>query len=330
MIRKSVAFAAAALLVVHHAARADDPPAPKPPAPAAPGEPAKPAVPTAPGTNPAAKRHENKISPEAKAAFEKMEKVSNCPVRQGLKEAAGTVEMEMMGMPMSMKFTFEAPEKVRVETDPDAQGPMAMAGKQMSRGLERTLRPMLGINRPADEDEFDAEFVKQDGRELLQITTYKQDVEQARTRLTLDANGLIASGTTTSQTQSPAQDKREVKAEFTFTWAKVGERYRLEKIETSETGGRGPGGGGQGGGGGRGMGGGMGGGKVTISYTYTEVGDFAIATSWKVSMGDGVMVIDQRVTELTVNGRKVEIKKPEAPAAPPVPTDGGEGAKEGK
>lgn len=75
----------------------------------------------------------------------------------------------------------------------------------------------------------------------------------------------------------------------------------------------------------------MGGGKTTISYTYTELDKFALATSWTISMGGGPMQFEQRITDLTVNGKKVEIKKPEvpAPAAPPAPKDGGDKGGEG-
>jgi len=94
-----------------------------------------------------------------------------------------------------------------------------------------------------------------------------------------------------------------MKTEQTFTWAKSGDVYRLEKIDTS-------GGGGMGGGrGGRG-GGGMGGGKVTISLTYSEVEKFAIATSWKTEIGGGQMSIETKMSDLTVNARRSRSPRP--------------------
>ena len=60
------------------AARADDPPTP-----------AKPAAPAE-----APKKHENKVSPEAKAAFEKMTKAANGAVQKGMKEATGTLTVQ--------------------------------------------------------------------------------------------------------------------------------------------------------------------------------------------------------------------------------------------
>jgi len=56
----------------------------------------------------------------------------------------------------------------------------------------------------------------------------------------------------------------------------------------------------------------MGGGKVTISLTYSEVEKFAIATSWKTEIGGGQMSIETKMSDLTVNGKKVEIAAPAA------------------
>lgn len=286
-MRKSsivVSFVVASLAV---AARAED----EKPVPAAPAAPAK---------------HENKISPEAKAAFEKMEKIANCPVRQGVNEAAGTITAEMMGMPVTMKFTFKAPAAVKVEPDENMQGQMEMAGRQMARGAERTLKVMFGVFRPADDEEFDAEMTKKDGKDVLVITNYKDGAEQGKSELTLDANGLIASGVGTTKV---GPEKREAKSEAVYSWAKSGDTYRLEKLEmtSARPGGGGPGSGrgGQGGG----MGGGQGG-KIAITLTYTPFEKTAIATSWKTELGGMSMVYESRISELTVNGKKVEIAKP--------------------
>src|SRR5690349_10137622 len=82
-------LAVSALLFAAAPALADDPPAPTAPGGAA--------APTAPA---AGEKHVNKITDAAKAAFEKMDKIANSPVRQGLKEAAGTISSEMkMSMP---------------------------------------------------------------------------------------------------------------------------------------------------------------------------------------------------------------------------------------
>jgi hypothetical protein len=280
-----LAVATAVLALAGSARAADD----TPPAPAAPAAPA------------AATKHENKITPEAKAAFEKMEKIGNNPVAHGLKDASGTIGMDMMGMAMSMKFTFKAPADVKVEADPNADGPMKMMGGQMARGMARMLKSMLGIFRPADEDEFDASLASKDGKDILTITTYTNNVEQGKSEFTLDSNGLIASGTSTT-TMEMNGEKHDVTSETTFTYVKAGDVYRLDKMETAMTGGGGRRGG---------MGGGMGGGKITISLTYTEVEKFALATSWKTEMQGMQMVYESKISDLVVNGKKVEVQATE-------------------
>lgn len=297
-MKKSTVVASLVVAALSGAARADDPKPAAPPAPAA----------------PAAAKHENKITPEAKAAFERMEKIANCPVRQGVVDAAGTITAEMMGMPTTMKFTFKAPATVHVEPDANMQGQMEMAGKQMARGAERTLKVMFGVFRPSDDEEFDAEMTKKDGKDVLVITSFKDGAEQGRNEMTLDANGLIASGVATMHV---GPEKRESKTEATYTWTKSGDTYRLEKMEmTSARPGPGSGGGG---GAGRGMGGAGGGGmggKISISLAYTPVEKTAIATSWKTELGGMGMTYESRISDLTVNGKKVEIAKPEEAKKP--------------
>jgi hypothetical protein len=299
MQRIRLAVAAALLTAAASAHAGDDP---KPPAPA----PGAPAAPAAPGT---AAKHENKITPEAKAAFEKMGKIANNPVAKGLKDASGTIGAAMGAMTLSMKFTFKAPDTVKVEPDESAEGPMKMAGRQMAGGMERSLKAMLGIFHPAEGEEYDASVASADGKDVLTIVSYAADAEKARTAFTLDANGLPASSVSTSQVEFRGE-KHEMKSETTFTWTKVGDVYRLDKLHTTRGAPPAAGGAPSGGEGGR-RGGGMGA-DVTISFTYADVEGFSIATSWKTEMPGG-MTSESQLSDLTVNGKKIETKTAEPP-----------------
>jgi hypothetical protein len=254
-----------------------------------------------------------------KAAIEKMEKIANNPVAQGLKDASGKISFDMMGTALSLNFTFKAPGDVRVAPDEDADPATKQMTAMFARGMQRSLKPMLGIFH---DDEYDASLATVDGKQVLSVVAYKDNEEQARSEFTLDANGLIAKGASKTQVQMGPQ-KREVQSEAEFTWTKVGDLYRLEKIESSQPGGgRGGQGGGMGGqGGGMGGQGGMGGGKIVITFTYTEVEKFAIATAWKTELPGG-MAIESKLTDLTVNGKKVEAKEPAPPAKDAKKEDG--------
>jgi len=145
--------AVASALLAAGAARADD----TKPAPA-------PAVPGAPGAaaHPATAKHENKVSAAAKAAFEKMGKLANNPVAQGLKDAGGTLTMVIPNMPPEMtppgiKFTFKAPCGRALRGGRLRAGPDGGHGGQVGEGMEPMIRFMLGIFRPSDEGEYDAD-----------------------------------------------------------------------------------------------------------------------------------------------------------------------------
>ena len=273
----------AALVVLALAAvvRADDPP--KPPAPAEPTAPAPAA--------PAAGKHENKVADAAKAAFDKIEKTANCPVALGLKAASGKITTGgMAGQTVAMKFTFAAPSAVHVELEPDAEDQMATFGKHMTGPTELTLRRAMGLIRPAEGGEFDADVTKKDGKEVLVVTTFKDGAEQDRAEYGLDANGLPA--TLASRTQIDMRGQKvEVKGDTVFTWTKAGDHFRLEKAETTRSGGRGAGQ------------------KQTVSFSYVEVGKFAFPASWKSQMTG--MTFESRFEDLVIDGAKVEIKLPE-------------------
>jgi hypothetical protein len=306
-MRRTLVAAAAALFTLVPAAFADDGKTPAPPAPKAPPAPPAPAAPTAPAPADAAPKHTaNKVSDAAKAALDKIAALTNTPVAKGMKEAAGTIDFEMMGQPLSMSFTFKAPSEIHVEPSEEMKA-MPFA-KAMTGGAARTLRSGFGV---IHNDEYDADVAKKDGADVLTIVNYKDGVEEYTSELTLDANGLPAKLETSMKGQTG-------KSEGQMTWSKAGDAWRLDKLETTL--GARPGGGGGRQGGGMGGGGGAGGGKIVISLNYTDAGKFAIVTSWSTEVQAMGMVYDSRITDLVVDGKKIDTAaKPSEPAKPTEP-----------
>jgi hypothetical protein len=295
-MKKLPLLAAAAALAIAAGARADDPPAP----------PAKPAAPPAP----AAGKHENKVSDEAKAAYDKMEKAANCAATKGVKEATGTISTQLPGAPSptSEKFTFKAPGEVKVEAPAgggEGGGGGGGRGRGMGRGgggqlAQNVIRYALGAFRPAADAEYDASVATKDGKSVLTVTMFKDNAETMHTDYALDANGLPATATTSRSMTDRSGQKREMKTDVTFTWAKSGDVWRLGKIESSTK---------------------MGENAVTTSteISYVDAGGLSFPSGWKTQStmgGGGGGGMETRVGDLVVDGKKIETPKPAEGAEP--------------
>ncbi len=269
-----VPLAAAVAAVLAAAARADDPPPKTPPAPAQGGAAAT-----------GLPRHENKVSPEAKAAFEKMAKAMYSPVAKGLKELSGTLLVPAgPAGDIALKVSFKAPDSLHVEAD--AQSPM---GAIASQACESLLRLSLGMPRPSDEAEYDAEVATKDGKQVLTITRYRNGAESGRTEMTLGDDGLVAETTTRAEVQTPGS-RRTVSRSSVFTWGKVGDLSRLEKLEEKR---------------------GAMQDRVVQTLHYTDVDGISLLTSWKTEFeGMAMPAREVRYSELTVNGKKVDLQAP--------------------
>ena len=250
------------------------------------------------------KKHECKISTDAEATFAKMTKAVNGPIVRGVKEATGVVSTEMMGNPVKMNFTVKAPATVTVEPQTKAPegGGGGMGRGGMGRGVQGILRQAFGIVRPGEE-EFDAEIVKKDGKEIISETTYRDGVETGHVDVTLDANGLPASATAKRKAMGPNAGGQTVQVDTVYTWTKSGESWRLDKIEQTTPQG-----------------------KPTTTISYHEANGMSLPASWKTETPRGAN--ETQVVELTVDGKKIELKpaekKPEAgkDAPPPAPAPG--------
>ena len=241
---------------------------------------AKPPAPADPGRTSAATKHVNKVTDAAKAAFDKIAKAAGSPFGKGMKGATGVLAATTKGAAMSMKFTLETTSGVRVEADPKAKADVAAA---TARSAEAVLRMACGVFQPAEGCEFDADVVKVDGRDVLQITSFENQVETSRTLIAVDANGLVMS----SSLHQSAQ-KRDVKTDSAFAWSKSGDAWKLDRVTT-----------------------GAGAARNTTRIVYAEETGRLLPVAWRSESAAGAL--EFRMTELTVDGTKADVSKVTAP-----------------
>lgn len=270
---KRIAWSLAALLAAAPAVLAQDAPAPKS------GE--TPAAPAAPA------RHENVVTEAAKAAFEAMEKAMSSPLAQGLKDFQGTIEMKMetmgrAGMSMSVSVGFKAPRDLKVwAKDEKASGP---AFEQLKEPVKGIVLNALGLYMPSGDDEFDADIVTENGKKVLVWTTYSKTGTQTL-RFGIGDDGMPTVGTFTAKEKMPGGMEMDQKGKFSWVFEKDGDLNRLQKqvfeVESPMA---------------------M---KVEYVVSYSDAGGFKMPTKFVVElMGTK---IGYRFTDLTVNGKKVEL-----------------------
>jgi hypothetical protein len=302
---------AALLLAAAPAVAAQEGPPPAPPKDA-------PAAPASPAEEKKVERHENKISAEAKALFEKMGKLLYSAAENGLKEFSGTLRMEMtveaaeggdgamaMMPPMGLEWTasFQAPRTVSVAPKgeaspflpPDARKSMA----QMARAM---LHHMLGFLAPGGDDEFDAEVRSADGKTTLVVTSYEKGVKVGVTDFAISEIGLPSSFSSELTMAAGAGPMDRARQEGKFVFEKEGEKYRFLGMDMSSPQ------------------------EIEMRATWSEVAGFKLVTRWsaKVKTGMGKMLCGYAFSDLTVNGKKVDLPGSGAakPAAPGTATPG--------
>lgn len=262
------------------------PPAEKKPEAPAPKAPEKPA------------KHENKVSDTAKAAWEAMEKMTYNPVALGLKDLQGrlVLKVEVPGMdestgapPMSVEFaiSFTAPDKVTVDASTDNEM-LAMQLDSMKREVKQLVSLSMGDAR-SGRDEYDADLEEKDGTKTLVLKYYEKNVPSGESRLTLDDRGLPTKGVVKAVDPNMGM---EVSVDISFQYATDGDRFRLEKMNVQNP---------------------MMPGPMEMTFSYADVGGFKVLTAIDGKMEVMGMSTRFRYTELTVNGKKVELPAAKAP-----------------
>jgi hypothetical protein len=254
---------------------------------------------------PVAAKHENKISPEAKAAFEKMAKAVNGPLQKGVKEATGTVVVEGPQGAMTFKFTVKD-GAVSVESAAPAgggpggggggggRGGMGGGARMWSRQIEGYMGYALGVFNPSDDVEHDATVETKDGKEVVAVVHFRGGEPTERRELSTNADGLVASAVITRSGIKGGGGDPMKRAEqvnnATYSWTKSGDAWRLDKVEIKSSGA-----------------------TTTVALVHLDVAGSAFPASWTMTMSAGASV-KSKVTELTVDGKKVEIKDEAKPA----------------
>jgi hypothetical protein len=239
---------------------------------------------------PAKAKHENKVTPEARAAMEKYARLVYRPTDHGLVSLSGAIVQAGAGDAKPRPFSFEKAGHVDVAIAPGADsssGRAKMGQVMLGAPLEATL---AGISL-TDGDEYDAEFVDRDGIRTLLVTRYRDGVERSPSSFTFDANGLVAA---TELGAGPGPPGR-----MRCTWEEAGERYRLAGLDIDAP-----------------LGGGAGSMHLRYRMTYATLGGVDLVTSYEfeASGTDGKQEMAKRCTfalvDVLVNGTKVDVPKP--------------------
>ena len=214
-------------------------------------------------------------------------------------EFPGMENMEgMPPMTVDFRVAFKAPEEFKIEASTD--NPMlAQQTGSLKAQVEHLLRAGQGQMKPMQE-EFDADLEEKDGKKTLVVTMYQNSAKAGTMRMALDGNGLPEKGAMT--VSNPQMGEMQI--DLGFHYAKVGERFRIERQTMANS---------------------MMPGEMETKMTYADAGGFDVMTSFVISgvMGSGTMSF--RYSELAVNGKKVEVPaatkaaEPAAPAAPATP-----------
>jgi hypothetical protein len=206
---------------------------------------------------------------------------------------------ESSGMPpmvVDFSIAFKAPEDLNVIASTD--NPMlAQAADQLQEQVKHVFKLGVGSAKFGPE-EFDADLVEKDGAKSLVLKIFAKNEPKGEMVLSLDANGLPTKGVMKQEDPNMG----EVSIEIGFTFVKEGEKYRLEKQVVQHP---------------------MMPEPLSTVVTFQEAGGFKVPSAIDTTGGMG-MTFTFRYTELTVNGKKVELpaeKKPEpAPEKPATPT----------
>jgi hypothetical protein len=233
---------------------------------------------------------ELKATPEAKAALDKMDKLLDRAADKGLKELQATfTNGDTHGSPTTVKLTFTAPATFK---------PDAPVGRDKGFGYQvvGTVRAAMNGMWPHDGETGDVELTKKNGNDVLVILWRGKDGATTQTEHTLGASGLPAS-TAMIMHWTASGVERERTFGSKYTWEKAGDKYRLSKHEAT-------------------FGDGMGSSIVTI--TYTVFNGMTIPTSWTTEVPEVGGHSETRMTELSINGKSIELKKAgdEEPAKP--------------
>jgi hypothetical protein len=223
-------------------------------------------------------KHENVVSPEAKAAIEKYMKTTYRPAEHGLKSAAGVVASNLADAQARIDFKFEPPGAVAASTPADMRPSHALLFVKMPLRMAWEGFALPGAA------EYDADVVVKDGRHVLVLTTFRLGKKVATSEYAFDDEGLLVSA------------RQDGESELRFAWGGAGDRRRIERVTMESPTPKGTG-------------------LYTCSLVYADVGGLQAPVSYSVegtTAGVRQYLISARVENLVVDGKKVDVVDPSA------------------
>jgi hypothetical protein len=240
----------------------------------------------APANLPAPWRHVNHVTPEAKAAIERMRGLSDRPADRGLKSFAGEVVAVGWQTKERTTFAFTAPDQY------DRTIPAALRDEMSRLHVESQIvaGPVgLGVSPEWIEfDELDAEVADRDGTRTILVAEFNEGELVRRREYATDAAGLVARQQCRSATGQHGDDYTS-----TYTWSKSANGWRLTGVD-----------------------------KVfedehpqsySSSIEYASVGGFELPVSWTVTYALDPKTMKRFrffVDAAVVNGVKADLPRP--------------------
>jgi hypothetical protein len=222
--------------------------------------------------------HVNVVTPEARAALDRYERLIYRATDHGLRTATATLlpsgaRLEVRNGRVSLTASVAAADSR--EAAPDRTYWM----------YESALTFAL-FGGPTAEGEFDAAFVERLGRRVLDVTDYQAGVLRARRELLFDDRGLVVS--LRVRRTEPTSDEFN----FQFVWRPVGDRWQVERVEAWSA--THPW-------------------HSHLGCSFADVAGASIPTSIRIAfsnVGPGSRTLVAALTDLVVNGEPVTLPEP--------------------
>jgi len=174
-----------------------------------------------PAPEPAA--HENKVSPAAKAAAERFDRLAYRPAEHGLTSISAVLGSGTAPSRPLWRFEFTPPGRPKLSPAPGAN-PAPAQSQAAEIQLALPLRAAYEGVPLFDGKEYDADVVEREGRRVLVLTTYHDGVKGRTSEFTLNEEGLLVGATAIA----PAEAVNPV---MKLAWEKVGDLRRIAAID---------------------------------------------------------------------------------------------------
>lgn len=253
---------ALAVLTAASSARAEDPPATPP-------------------------LHENRISPEAKAAMEKFRSLVYRPAEHALVAAKG--EIVAAGFPSRARSSFECtPPKGMKTTVPPVLDEEKRRLKLPGNLIQYPMATSVDASDVFDDWQCDADVVEAAGKRVLRLSAFRDGKPTAKSEFEIDAAGLVVRHAWRAQNEDPRGDYVE-----RFTWSKFGDLHCPAAIEVTFEG--------------------VGAPHYACAFRYTDAGGVRFVSSYDMTYfakDAAPRTFSFFVDGLVLNGTKVELPAP--------------------